>query len=67
MLKVKVFNIKWDTDGEDVDDLPTVMSITIEDDDENDEQVAEQLISDAISDEVGFCHFGFEYNVIKSD
>lgn len=52
---MKVTNIKWDVDGE-VDlltDLPTEIEIPngITDNDE---------ISDYISDETGFCHFGFD-------
>lgn len=50
-------NIQWDTDGEDID-LPTEMDIPadIEDEDE---------ISDYISDETGFCHFGFVLEIVQ--
>ena len=55
---MKAVNIKWDTDG-DMDllnKLPTGMKIPeyITDEDE---------ISDYLSDQTGFCHYGFElYN-----
>ena len=57
---MKAVNIKWDTDGDiDVlDELPNEVEIpdyliTDEDDLLDD-------ISDWLSDEYGFCHFGFE-------
>ena len=57
---MKAINIKWDTDGdmELLEELPTEVEIpdyliTDEDDLLDD-------ISDWLSDEYGFCHFGFE-------
>ena len=57
---MKAVNIKWDTDGdmEVFDKLPTEIEIpdyliTDEDDLFDD-------VSDWLSDEVGFCHDGFE-------
>ena len=52
---MKVFNIKWDTDGDDeiLKDLPTEIEIP-------DGMVDEEEISDYVSDQTGFCHFGFE-------
>ena len=57
---MKAVNIKWDTDGdmELLEELPTEVEIpdyliTDEDDLLDD-------ISDWLSDEYGFCHFGFE-------
>ena len=57
---MKAVNIKWDTDGdmEVFDELPTEVEIpdyliTDEDDLLDD-------VSDWLSDEYGFCHFGFE-------
>ena len=51
----RAFNIKWDTDGDmDVlESLPKEMDIPegMEDEEE---------ISDYISDQTGWCHFGFE-------
>lgn len=49
---LRAINIKWDTDGENIDlpdsiDIPDYMTDLDE-------------ISDYISDQTGFCHFGFE-------
>lgn len=54
--KYTVTNIKYDTDGEDID-LPTELEIEIPDDMEDDE--IEEYISDEISNRTGFCHKGF--------
>ena len=58
---MKAVNIKWDTDGdmELLEELPTEVEIpdyliTDDEDDLLDD------ISDWLSDEYGFCHFGFE-------
>ena len=51
---MKATNIKWDVDYKyQLEDLPTEIEIPngMTDEDE---------ISDYISDEVGFCHYGFE-------
>ena len=58
---MKAVNIKWDTDGdmELLEELPTEVEIpdyliTDDEDDLLDD------VSDWLSDEFGFCHFGFE-------
>lgn len=51
---MKAINIKWDVDYEEqLEDLPTEIEIPngMEDEEE---------ISDYITDETGFCHYGFE-------
>lgn len=52
---MKAVNIKWDTDGDEeaLASLPTEVEIseTIAEDDD--------AISDWLSDQFGFCHFGF--------
>lgn len=55
-------NIKYDTDGEDID-LPTEIEIDIPDfiDGEDGEDI-EEYISDEISNRTGFCHDGFSYS-----
>ena len=60
-MNFRAFNIKWDTDGENVE-LPQEIFIKISK--ENTES-AEDLIADAISEETGFCHFGFDYELIN--
>ena len=71
---MRAVNIKWDvTDGaedmtkEDMDEilstLPTEVEIPdylIDDDEDFDEDYYYSDISDWLSDEYGFCHFGFE-------
>jgi hypothetical protein len=47
----KAVQIDWDTDGEDID-LPTEIDIPAEVDDED--------VADYLSDQTGFCHFGFQ-------
>lgn len=49
---MKAINIKWDTDGENVE-LPNEIELPFG-------MVDEDEISDYISDETGFCHYGFE-------
>lgn len=56
-MKYEVSNIKYDTDGEEVD-LPKTLTITVPDD-IVDEVEMEEYISDEISNITGFCHKGF--------
>lgn len=60
--KYKCTNIRWDTDGETLD-LPTEVIVEI---DTNTDDV-EEAISDALSDQIGFCHFGFDYVRIRKN
>jgi hypothetical protein len=53
----EVSDIKYDTDGEEVD-LPKTLTITVPDD-IVDEVEMEEYISDEISNITGFCHKGF--------
>lgn len=52
---MKAINIKWDTDGdmEVLNDLPAEMEIP-------EGMMDEDEIFDYLSDEIGFCHNGFE-------
>ena len=66
---MKAINIQWDVSDNDLTkkeqkallkSLPTEIEIPdniLEDEDEDD---YEDIISDYISDETGFCHYGFE-------
>lgn len=49
-------NIKWDTDGEDIEYLPERVSIPFFMDDDE--------IADYLSDKYGFCVFGFDIEQI---
>lgn len=60
---MKAINIKWDTDGDqklaktlpDIIEIPEELINEMEDlDDANEE------ISDYLTDQTGFCHFGFK-------
>ena len=67
--RYRVYNIKWDTDGEDIDNLPTHLTSEIKlynDVNYSDNEITE-MISDDITDRIGFCHLGFEYEKIKED
>ena len=67
--RYRVYNIKWDTDGEDIDNLPTHLTSEIElynDTNYSDDEITE-MISDDITDRIGFCHFGFEYEEINEE
>lgn len=60
---LKAVNIKWDTD-DDMDvlnDLPTELILPewLEEEFDSDDPYLEE-ISDWLSDETGFCHFGFD-------
>lgn len=54
---MRAINIIWDTDGENIT-LPTEIDIP-------NEMTDEEEISDYITDETGFCHYGFE--LVKDD
>lgn len=67
-LYVKIFNIDYDTDGdiEIENELPDEFETTISMfDDEGDDELVE-YISDYISDETGYCHKGFEYEILHT-
>lgn len=56
---MKLTNINWDTDGEDID-LPNEVEAPNEIvKDFNDEEELLDYLSDWLSDEYGFCHDGF--------
>ena len=54
-MKVKVFNIEYDTDGEFVE-LPKELFLEVE---------FEEDICDVVSDETGFCVFSLQYEIIN--
>lgn len=58
MKKYKATDIQWDTDGEDVD-LPTEVTFEMEDDEDPSVDGA-----NAISDKIGWCLFGFNFEEI---
>lgn len=57
-----VSDIKWDTDGDEelLKTLPTELEVDVDVEEEVlDDEDAEYTISEYLSDEYGFCHFGF--------
>ena len=60
MLKVRITNILYDTDGEDDIELPQEFVLEVEDNED-----VEDVLSDYITEQTGFCHRGFFYEVIN--
>ena len=58
---MKATNIKWDTDGdmELLQDLPTEMKIPEEFETEDENDMDFDGIADGLSDQTGFCVYGF--------
>ena len=65
-MTVKCTEIQWDTDGDKrlLKKLPKNVFITIEDYCEGDD--LDDIIADMLSDEYGFCLFGFNYEIINA-
>lgn len=57
-MKYNVHSIIFDTEGEEIDGLPTKMTIDVDDDITDKDEVIE-IISDEISNRTGWCHKGF--------
>lgn len=59
-MQIRVYDIEWDADG--VEGLPEEIIINVEENDPLLEDIdgAADNLSDYISDEVGFCHYGFK-------
>lgn len=60
-VNVKIYDIEWDDDGEDVD-LPTKVDATIEYNDDDD--YLSDVISDWLSNEYGYCVDDFTYEFL---
>lgn len=54
-MEIRVFNIDYDTEGKDID-LPKELTLEVN-------SLSE--IEDKISDETVFCHWSFEYEILK--
>lgn len=68
--KFHVTNIMWDLDAEDEhmrSFLPEEMYVVVDpDSDLDDSDAVEELIGDTLSDATGYCHYGFDYTIVKS-
>lgn len=58
-MKILVTNIEWDTDNDDVDDLPSSVEFEVRGDFDPD------AIADILSEQYGFCVFGCKWKKIK--
>lgn len=65
-ITVKCTEIQWDTDGDKrlLKKLPKNVIITI--DDYCDGDYLDDTIADMLSDEYGYCLFGFNYEIINA-
>jgi hypothetical protein len=62
MPNIRIFNIKYDTDGENVPGLPA--ELFYDADTDNIDEIEDEL-GDFISDTTGWCHLGFETEMAK--
>lgn len=63
--KILITDIQWDTDGDKrlFKKLPQKIEWEGEIDEEEDD--IDEVIGDAISDQTGFCHYGFHYEILQ--
>lgn len=65
VTQYRIFNIQYDTDDtdgtEDTEELPKELFCPVQDSDADDLM---DVISDYIIDHTGFCHNGFEYEIV---
>ena len=64
-VKVKIFNIEWNMDEDDDAVLPT--EIVNEFDYKGDNDELEETITDWLSDEYGYCHERYDYEIIEEE
>ena len=60
------FNIKWDTDDDDVE-LPTTLNVHVPDYVDDDYESVLEYISDDITNQTDFCHISFETDLVVSN
>ena len=61
-MKFRVYNIQWDTDGEDPKSLGLPSETTLEADSEHD---LTYYGADQLSDKYSYCVFGFQYEKLR--
>ena len=64
IVKVKVWDIDWDTDGEKVPELPNEASFEMKDDGFG---ISDEDIADELSDEYGYCVNAFYCEITDQD
>ena len=62
-MKYVCTNIQWDTDGDDMilSELPKSITVEVPVDVTLNEDELMDFLSDLLSDETGWCHYGFDY------
>jgi hypothetical protein len=67
-MKIRCFDIEWDTDGEEVE-LPSEVFVDIDIDTEDEDESLETLVNeqgaDALSDLHGWCVFGYSWEIVE--
>lgn len=58
-MKIRVYNIQYDTDGETVELPPELFFIVDKD------CVLSEDVADMISDKTGWCILGYDWNIIE--
>ena len=64
-VKVKIYNIEWDMDEEDDTVLPTEIEAEFDYHGDNDE--LSDNISDWLTDEYDYCHYGCDFDIIEEE
>lgn len=66
-IKIQCYDIEWDTDNEEVDDLPERVLLTIEDEDEIEEyhEDPDDFVCNKLSDKYGWCINSFDYDLVE--
>lgn len=69
LLRIKFSNVQWDVDEEDFlsEELILPQNFTAVVPAPEDDTELSDYLSDWLSDEYGFCHNGFNYQVINGD
>jgi len=65
MITVQVTNICWDTDGDIFTDLP--LSVSYEFDEDMSEDEVDEVVGDKLSDDYGYCHNGFYFDITRHE
>ena len=68
IVYVRVTDIDWDFDEDEIDEsIPTEYIAEVEiDDTEEIESAVDEVIADQVSDDWGYCHNGFDFEIIPT-
>ena len=64
MRKFRVYDIEWDTDGEEVD-LPSEVFFDLDDEEVEEDENGNNIIADMLSDEYGWCVYSLQVEEVK--